>query len=51
MANIYYSFNGRYLGWMQNGWFYDRQGRPSLFSNGASGGPSKPSRASAPSRA
>jgi len=33
---------GRFLGYFENGWLYDRQNRPALFSSGATGGPVKP---------
>lgn len=45
-----YGFNGRYLGWIQNGWFYDTRGRPAFFTEGASGGPVRPVRAVRPVR-
>ena len=31
-----YGYNGRYLGWYQTGWVYDRSGHPALFTGGAS---------------
>lgn len=46
-----YSYAGRYLGWIQNGWVWDRDGFPAFFTTDAEGGPSKPSRQSRPSRA
>jgi len=39
-----FSFRGRVLGWMDNGWLYDRSNRPALFADGATGGPVKPAR-------
>lgn len=39
-----YSFTGAVLGWFDNGWLYDRQNAPALFSASASGGPVKPVR-------
>ena len=43
-----YSFSGRLLGWFENGWLYDRQNKPALFSADASGGPIRPVRRVAP---
>jgi hypothetical protein len=43
-----YSFSGAILGWFDNGWLYDRQNRPALFSKDAVGGPMKPMRKMAP---
>lgn len=37
-----YSFRGRVLGWVENGWLYDRQNRPALFTADAVGGPVRP---------
>ena len=45
-----YAYSGRYLGWVQNGWFYDRDGRPAFFTENASGGPAKPARAARPAK-
>lgn len=45
-----YAYSGRFLGWFENGWFYDRDNRPALFSARASGGPLKPLRALKPLR-
>jgi hypothetical protein len=45
-----YSYTGRWLGWLQNGWLWDNAGRAALFSELASGGPSRPSRQARPSR-
>lgn len=39
-----YGFNGRLLGWFENGWLYDRSNHPSLFTTEAAGGPVKPVR-------
>lgn len=49
-AENVYSFKGRYLGWIDNGWFYDRKANPAFFTVESTGGPSKPSRQSKPSR-
>jgi hypothetical protein len=46
-----YSFSGRHLGWFVNGWIYDSGGNPLLFSENATGGPSKPGRAGRPGKA
>jgi hypothetical protein len=43
-----YSFSGRLLGWIENGWLYDRSNQPALFSADASGGPMRPMRAVKP---
>ncbi len=43
-----YSFTGRLLGWIANGWLYDRSNRPALFSTEAAGGPLHPMRQIAP---
>ena len=45
-----YGYNGRYLGWYQMGWVYDRSGYPTYFTRGASGGPAKPARRARPPR-
>lgn len=37
-----YAFSGAILGWFQDGWIYDLQNRPALFSHGATSGPTKP---------
>jgi len=37
-----HGFDGDYLGWLQDGMLWDRQGRCALFSPQAQGGPSKP---------
>jgi hypothetical protein len=39
-----YSFRGKVLGWIENGWLYDRRNKPALFSADAEGGPVKPVR-------
>ena len=39
-----YNFAGKVLGWIENGWLYDRQNKPALFSADAVGGPIKPVR-------
>jgi hypothetical protein len=43
-----YAYRGRYLGWMYNGWVYDRNGNPIFFTEKASGGPSKPMKSMKP---
>ena len=43
-----YSFDGHILGWVENGWLYDRQNRHALFSGDAQGGPLRPLRNVAP---
>jgi hypothetical protein len=45
-----YSFSGRLMGWIRNGWLCDRQNRPALFSRDATGGPLRPMRQMAPMR-
>jgi len=37
-----YGFNGKYLGWFQDGWIIDLDGTRVFFSEGATGGPMKP---------
>jgi hypothetical protein len=39
-----YAYNGRLLGWLTDGWLYDRSNRPALFSAQSSGGPIRPVR-------
>ena len=39
-----YSYDGRILGWFDNGWLHDLRNAPALFSPGAVGGPLKPLR-------
>jgi hypothetical protein len=36
------AYSGRYLGWMQDGWVFDRAGDRAFFTSTASGGPAKP---------
>ena len=50
--NLYVvSFSGQYLGWVHNGWILDyADGSYAFFTQGASGGASKPSRKSRPPR-
>lgn len=50
-GNKVYSFGGKLLGWIGNGWLYDRQNRPALFSPDATGGPVRPVRAIPPFKA
>ncbi|WP_421778299.1 4-fold beta flower protein [Ferruginivarius sediminum] len=45
-----FSYSGRYVGWCQDGWFYDRSGKPAFFTDNARGGPAKPARAARPAR-
>jgi hypothetical protein len=45
-----YGYNGRYLGWIFRGWYYDRSGHPGFFTVGASGGPGRPARGVTPVR-
>lgn len=45
-----YSFSGRLMGWIGNGWLYDRHNRPALFSPDATGGPMRPMRQMMPMR-
>lgn len=45
-----FGYNGRYLGWVRDGWFYDRQGHPAFFAEDATGGPVRPVRAVRPVR-
>ena len=39
-----YSYRGKLLGWMDNGWLYDRNNQPALFSAESTGGPVRPVR-------
>lgn len=43
-----YSYNGTYLGWIQNGLVYDIWGDVSFFTEDASGGPMRPLRSMRP---
>jgi hypothetical protein len=45
-----YGFNGRYLGWLQNGWIFDRRGQRVFFTREATGGPARPARHARPAR-
>lgn len=45
-----YSYPGRYLGWMQEGWVFDRNGARAFFTDNANGGPVKPVRQVRPVR-
>jgi hypothetical protein len=45
-----FAFDGRQLGWLDNGWLYDRGNRPSLFTVDAFGGPARPLRKARPVR-
>jgi hypothetical protein len=46
-----YSFDGIHLGWYVNGWIRDSDGQCVLYSEDATGGPSKPGRAGKPGKA
>jgi hypothetical protein len=46
-----YSFSGLLLGWFTNGWLYDRNNQPSLFSDGSGGGPARPAKHAKPAKA
>lgn len=37
-----YNFEGRFLGWFENGWLYDLTNSPTFFTEEAKGGPLKP---------
>lgn len=37
-----YAYDGRQLGWLENGWLYDRGNQPALFSSEGFGGPARP---------
>lgn len=37
-----YAFSGRYLGWIQNGWLWDRGGKAALCTDASFGGPPRP---------
>lgn len=39
-----YNFGGTLIGWLQNGWIYDRANKPALFTAEATGGPVRPVR-------
>lgn len=39
-----YAYSGRLLGWLTNGWLYDRSNHPAMFSAAATGGPARPVR-------
>lgn len=45
-----YNFRGRYLGWIYNGWYYDRNGKPTFFTENSSGGPARPAKQARPAR-
>lgn len=45
-----YAYSGSYLGWFQNGWFWDRRGCPAFFTTNASSGPMRPARQARPAR-
>ena len=45
-----YAYGGRYLGWIQEGWFFDRFGNRAFFTDATKGGPAKPARAARPPR-
>jgi hypothetical protein len=37
-----YAFSGNFIGWFNNGWIWDKNGKAMLFTEGAKGGPLKP---------
>jgi len=39
-----YAYSGKYLGWINNGWFYDKKGCPAFFTDNSIGGPARPAR-------
>lgn len=39
-----FAYSGRHLGWFQDGWIRDHKGNTVFFTNGASGGPTKPTK-------
>ena len=39
-----YSFSGSLLGWFTDGWLYDQNNQPALFSKNSRGGPVRPVR-------
>jgi hypothetical protein len=45
-----FSYSGRYLGWIQDGWVFDRNGDRTFFTDDAIGGPVKPVRQGPPVR-
>jgi hypothetical protein len=45
-----YAFSGRYLGWLQDGWVFDRLGQRAFFTSEATGGPARPARNARPAR-
>jgi hypothetical protein len=45
-----YDFGGKYLGWMQDGWTFDRRGNRVFFTEDATGGPARPARQARPAR-
>src|ERR1700688_1350584 len=45
-----YGFHGRYLGWIYNGWVFDRRGLRAFFKREATGGPARPARRARPAR-
>lgn len=45
-----YAYSGAYLGWIQDGWLFDRQGYRVFFTEKATGGPVRPVRQVRPVR-
>lgn len=45
-----YSYSGRYLGWIEDGWIFDKAGKRVFYTSEASGGPAKPARKARPAR-
>jgi hypothetical protein len=39
-----YAYSGKYLGWLHNGWVWDRAGQAVFFTENSSGGPVRPAR-------
>jgi hypothetical protein len=46
-----YDYSGNHLGWVQDGWVWDRTGKAVFFTGSAAGGPSRPARKARPARA
>jgi len=41
-GNAVYSFSGKHIGWFEDGWIRDKNGKCVFFTSEASGGPVKP---------
>jgi len=39
-----YTYSGKWLGWMEKGWIFDRKGKRAFFTDSARGGPGRPAR-------